>query len=79
MSLHQKCSLANTCPYASETVPGTCGYHHCRAFDDNKNKNHHNSYTYGLPSHSQSCSTCANRSSCSSRYSGGCGNYTYDM
>lgn len=29
MALHQKCSRADRCPYASNTVPGTCGYHRC--------------------------------------------------
>ena len=30
MGFHQKCKLAKQCPHESETMPGTCGYHHCR-------------------------------------------------
>ncbi len=34
MGLHSPCKLAKQCPHESETVPGTCGYHHCRLSEE---------------------------------------------
>ena len=40
MGLHSPCKLAKDkkCPHESETVPGTCGYHHCRLSEEEIDK-----------------------------------------